>query len=105
MFYVYLLVSLSDPDQRYVGFTTDLKKRVKSHNEGATFVVVSVRDHVIENRSEADQMITAMSVRFGCPAVLIGAQHHRLLGRRDLVQFLSRIDPRRLPWKTWSVAA
>jgi putative endonuclease len=36
MFYVYLLISLSDPDQRYVGFTTDLKKRVKSHNEGAS---------------------------------------------------------------------
>jgi putative endonuclease len=36
MFYVYLLISLSDPDQRYVGFTTDLKARVKSHNEGAS---------------------------------------------------------------------
>ena len=36
MFYVYLLVSLSDPSQRYVGFTTDVKQRVKAHNEGAS---------------------------------------------------------------------
>jgi putative endonuclease len=36
MFYVYLLVSVADPTQRYVGFTTDLKQRVKAHNEGAS---------------------------------------------------------------------
>jgi len=35
VFYVYLLVSLANPDQHYV-FTTDLKQRVKSHNEGAS---------------------------------------------------------------------
>jgi predicted GIY-YIG superfamily endonuclease len=36
MFYVYLLVSIAHPNQRYVGFTTDLKQRLKSHNEGAS---------------------------------------------------------------------
>lgn len=36
MFYVYLLISRSSPDQRYVGYTTDLAKRVRSHNEGAS---------------------------------------------------------------------
>lgn len=36
MFYVYLLISIADPAQRYVGFTTDLKQRVKSHNDGAS---------------------------------------------------------------------
>jgi putative endonuclease len=36
VFYVYLLISISDPTQRYVGFTTNLKQRVKSHNEGAS---------------------------------------------------------------------
>ena len=32
MFYVYLIQSEADPGRRYVGFTTDLKKRIKTHN-------------------------------------------------------------------------
>ncbi len=31
-----MLVSIAHPDQRYVGFTTDLKRRINSHNEGAS---------------------------------------------------------------------
>ncbi|TAL31164.1 MAG: GIY-YIG nuclease family protein [Alphaproteobacteria bacterium] len=34
MFYVYLLKSLSAPDERYVGSTDDLKERLKQHNNG-----------------------------------------------------------------------
>lgn len=36
MFFVYLLISIANPVQRYVGFTTDLKQRVKSRNEGGS---------------------------------------------------------------------
>ena len=36
MHYVYLLRSLKDTDQRYVGFTGDLKNRLAKHNEGAS---------------------------------------------------------------------
>jgi len=36
MYYVYLLRSSAHPAQRYVGFTSDLRKRLKSHNEGAS---------------------------------------------------------------------
>jgi len=34
MFSVYMLISIADPDQRYAGFTTDLKERLRSHNRG-----------------------------------------------------------------------
>ncbi len=34
MFYVYILKSLSFPEQTYVGYTVDLKKRLNEHNEG-----------------------------------------------------------------------
>lgn len=34
MHYVYLLQSQSDPSQRYVGLTSDLKARIAKHNEG-----------------------------------------------------------------------
>lgn len=32
--YVYLLKSEAAPDQRYVGLTEDLKKRLRQHNAG-----------------------------------------------------------------------
>jgi len=32
--YVYLLRSVQHPDQRYVGLTSDLKKRLGEHNAG-----------------------------------------------------------------------
>jgi putative endonuclease len=37
MFYVYLLQSIEYLDQRYVGFTADLKKRIMAHNNGESF--------------------------------------------------------------------
>jgi predicted GIY-YIG superfamily endonuclease len=34
MYYVYLTRSLKFSDQRYIGFTEDLKSRLKAHNAG-----------------------------------------------------------------------
>ncbi|HNR31240.1 MAG TPA: GIY-YIG nuclease family protein [Candidatus Hydrogenedentes bacterium] len=34
MYYVYLLQSESCPDRRYIGFSEDVKARVKAHNAG-----------------------------------------------------------------------
>jgi len=34
MYYVYLLQSESHPEQRYIGYTTDLKQRLACHNSG-----------------------------------------------------------------------
>ena len=34
MKYVYLIRSISYPDQKYVGITSDVKSRLKAHNEG-----------------------------------------------------------------------
>jgi predicted GIY-YIG superfamily endonuclease len=34
MHYVYLLRSINHPDRTYIGFTEDLKARLKAHNHG-----------------------------------------------------------------------
>ena len=34
--YVYLIRSLSSPEQRYIGITEDLKHRLSEHNAGKT---------------------------------------------------------------------
>jgi len=36
-FYVYILESLSHPDELYIGFTKDLKRRLQEHNQKTTF--------------------------------------------------------------------
>ncbi len=34
MYYVYVLESIENPEKHYLGYSSDLKNRVKSHNEG-----------------------------------------------------------------------
>ncbi len=34
MYYVYLLKSISNPIKSYIGYTTDLDKRLDAHNSG-----------------------------------------------------------------------
>lgn len=34
MYYVYLIQSQSHPDQRYIGFSQDLRSRMNAHNAG-----------------------------------------------------------------------
>ena len=34
MKYVYLLQSIRNPNQRYIGITSDISDRLKAHNEG-----------------------------------------------------------------------
>jgi len=36
MFYVYILRSINNPEHFYVGYTNDLKKRIKDHNSGVS---------------------------------------------------------------------
>ncbi len=36
MYYVYLLRSIKNPEKTYVGYTINLKERLKKHNEGGS---------------------------------------------------------------------
>ena len=73
--------------------------------QGISFAVVSVRDSVLSSGSERDQVVRAWSFELGVPAVLIGAQQHRLYGRTDIVRFLGNVHPSRLPWRRMTLAA
>ena len=70
----------------------------KIREQGVTFVTVVVKDHVINCRSDADDLVAHYSYKFGCPAVLLGAKQHRTYGRRDLAKFVAN-NWHRLPWK------
>ena len=36
MHYVYIIQSTTHPDQRYIGYSTDLKTRMDTHNSGSS---------------------------------------------------------------------
>ena len=40
MFYTYILRSISQPEQRYIGSTADLQSRLAKHNAGEVLVLI-----------------------------------------------------------------
>lgn len=34
MYYVYMISSCGDPERKYIGFSSDLRTRLRDHNEG-----------------------------------------------------------------------
>lgn len=71
--------------------------------QGITFVAVSVRDSLLNDRRDADEMIRQMSRHFGCPAVLVSASLRLYGHQRDIVNFVAN-NLRRLPWRDWRAA-
>jgi hypothetical protein len=67
--------------------------------QGVAFVVVSVKDHVMNHRPNADGMVSRMCEMFRQPAVLLTETTGLYFGRQDLVNFLSGVHPSRLPWR------
>jgi hypothetical protein len=74
---------------------------------GVIFTVVVVKQHIVGNRTQADQAIQSFSPLFpGLPVVLM-AQDARgvpaYYGRRDIAEFMSNVPLDAVPWKEYSV--
>ncbi|WFU54698.1 hypothetical protein QA639_34720 [Bradyrhizobium pachyrhizi] len=67
--------------------------------QGVEFGVVAVQDHVISNPSERDNLVRMWVAELGRPVVLLGGRRHQTYGRHDIVNWLSSVDPARLPWR------
>ncbi len=74
--------------------------------QGITFAVVVVKNHLLDNRSEAeDAQIGFASLFPGMPIVLMGQDSSsvpRYFGRNDIILFLASINPSRFPWKQYT---
>lgn len=73
--------------------------------QGISFAVMAVADSVISNPAQRNNLIAQGSIWFGLPTVLMGSRNGRLCGRQDLVRFLSRVHPSRLPWRRMNLSA
>ncbi len=76
--------------------------------QGITFAVVIVKPHILNNHSEANQLISSFQQSvFGSIPVVLMAQNSRGIptyyGRRDIANFLSRVPLQAIPWKEYTI--
>lgn len=74
--------------------------------QGVTFSIIIVKPHVLNNNAEANSFRNTMSSVFPSPIILM-AQDSRGVptyqGRQDIVKFLAKIHPSRIPWKRYTL--
>lgn len=74
--------------------------------QGVTFAIVVVRAYVLSSINECENARQNIGRLFpGVPLILMaqdGRGRPTYQGRKDIVNFLSRIDPSRIPWKRYS---
>ena len=70
--------------------------------QGQTFGIIRVKSHVLNNSSEREDIIEFGRRAFGnMPIILFDDK--RFYGRPDIVSFLTRIHPSRIPWKEYTI--
>lgn len=74
--------------------------------QGQTFAVVLVKEHIINSSFEADDAVQAFTSAFPGMPVVLAAQDHRgrftYYGRKDISAFLASISPSQIPWSEYS---
>ncbi|MGH8414711.1 MAG: hypothetical protein ACRESX_08285 [Gammaproteobacteria bacterium] len=74
--------------------------------QGQTFAVVVVRQHVLDNRTEAAEAMAAFVPAFpGMPIVLMAQDscgRPRYRGRPDIARFLASIPMTAIPWRDYT---
>jgi hypothetical protein len=88
----------------------ELKMKIQAalvREQGQTFAVVVVRQGIIDNRHEANQLQTSFAQVFNNVPIILMEQNSRGIptyyGRTDIVNFLANINFRRLPWSEWTL--
>ena len=75
--------------------------------QGVTFALVVVKSHVVQNRSEAAEAISAFQPHFpGMPVVLVGQDSRGVptyFGRPDIARFMASVPVSAVPWKTYTI--
>lgn len=73
--------------------------------QGQTFAVVLVKNHVVQSSSTANDAIRSFSGTFPGMPVVLAAQDSRgqftYFGRQDISRFLASISPSQIPWREY----
>ncbi|AET67010.1 hypothetical protein Desor_1348 [Desulfosporosinus orientis DSM 765] len=73
-----------------------------------TFAVVAVKPHIFENDKEIQKARNAYRHVFpGIPIILMSQDSQgraTYSGKKNIVQFLATVDPRRIPWRRFIIS-
>lgn len=76
--------------------------------QGVTFAIVIVKEHIIDNRKEAEKIIVGFQPVFSRMPVILMAQDSRgapsYFGRKDIVKLMSKIPLHAVPWKEYNLS-
>lgn len=76
--------------------------------QGVTFAIVVVKPHVLNSTMECDNARRSFTPVFPDVPIILMAQNSRGVptyqGRTDIVKFLSKVSPSRIPWKRYNYA-
>lgn len=79
----------------------------KIKEQGVTFGIVVVKPYVLRSPSK-EQIRASFIPFFGNIPIILMAQDSRGIptydGRHDIVRFLAKINPARIPWKHYTAA-
>jgi hypothetical protein len=74
--------------------------------QGQTFAVVVVKQHVVQNSSEAADAIRSFAPVFRVPVVLMAQDSSGraiYYGRQDIVKFMASVPLRAIPWREYTI--
>jgi hypothetical protein len=76
--------------------------------QGVSFGIVIVKPHVLDVASQREDMVQFAQSLMGPIPIVLMKQDARgtptYWGRPDIVKFLANVDPRRIPWKRFTVS-
>lgn len=79
----------------------------KITEQGVTFAIVVVKRSILTSTTK-EQVRASFVPYFGNIPIILMAQNSRGIptydGRSDIVRFLAKINPSRIPWKHYTVA-
>jgi len=75
--------------------------------QGITFAIISVKQHIVNNKSESEKIILAFTPIFpNIPIILMAFDsigRATYFGRKDIVNFLVGVPIQNIPWKEYTV--
>lgn len=74
--------------------------------QGVEFAIIVVQEHILNNSSRADKVITSSRPMFpGIPIILMAQDSRgvpKYYGRRDVVNFMASVPMEAVPWQEYT---